>query len=103
MIIKIEKSNVKHKRFKVTMDNGKTYNFGLDTGSTYIDHKDKTKRENYRKRHLANATEKKLIENLIPSASLFSMILLWGPHTNLEDNIKYLNNLWKNKYLGKSI
>lgn len=41
MIIKIEKSPRKHKRFRVFMSTGKHYDFGLDTGSTYIDHKDK--------------------------------------------------------------
>lgn len=95
MIVKIEKSPIAHKRYRVYMDTGKHYDFGLDTGSTYIDHKDLTKRENYRKRHLANATEKKLNENLIPSPSLFSMALLWGKYPDLNKNVAYLNSLWR--------
>ena len=40
-IIDIEMSMRKDKRFKLTMKNGDVYHFGLDSGSTYIDHKDK--------------------------------------------------------------
>ena len=98
MITKIIASPVKHKRFRVFMDTGKHYDFGLKDGSTYIDHKNKTIRENYLKRHMANETEKYLIENLIPSASLFSAMLLWGKYTDLSKNINYLNNLWKLKH-----
>jgi len=73
------------------MDDGKYYDFGLEFGRTYIDHKDKIKRENYRKRHYAQ--EKKLIDNLIPSPSLFSWALLWGDSTNIHENIKELNKM----------
>ena len=97
MIISIASSKVKHKRFVITMDDGKKYNFGLDTGSTYIDHHDKQIREAYRARHYANDTERKLIDNLIPSPSLFSWYVLWGPYTNIEKNVRHLNALWKNK------
>ncbi len=95
MIVKIQKSPKFQKRFRVTMDNGKTYDFGLKNGSTYLDHHNKTLRENYWKRHLANPTEKKLFEGLVPSPSLFSLALLWGNSTNLDENIQILNNLWK--------
>ena len=98
MIISIASSKVKHKRFVITMDDGKKYNFGLDTGSTYIDHHDKQIREAYRARHYANDTERKLIDNLIPSPSLFSWYVLWGPYTNIEKNVRHLNALWKNKH-----
>ena len=77
------------------MDTGKHYDFGLFNGSTYIDHKDTQKRDAYRARHLANKIEKQLNENLIPSPSLFSMALLWGPSTSLDENVKTLNALWK--------
>jgi hypothetical protein len=109
MIIKIEKSPIEHKRFRITMDNNKKYDFGLDIGETYIDHKDKIKRKNYLLRHLGNVTEKKLIENLIPSPSLFSAYILWGKFDNIDDNIKFLNNLWLIKHkendeiLGKGL
>ena len=58
MIVSISKSNVKNKRFCITLDDGKKYNFGLDTGSTYIDHHDKQIRDAYRARHYGNDTEK---------------------------------------------
>ena len=96
-IIKIEKSPRKGKRLRVFLDDGFHYDFGLETGSTYLDHHDVRKRENYIKRHYANAREKEFINNLIPSASLFSMFLLWGPNESLENNIKYLNDLWADK------
>lgn len=98
MIVKIERSPVALKRFRVTLDTGKKYDFGYVTGTTYIDGRSAVERNNYRARHLANATEKTLITNLIPSPSLFAYYLLWGPSTNLERNIKHLNNLWRKKY-----
>lgn len=97
MIVKFGKSPLPTKRFRVVMDDGKHYDFGFPTGTTYIDHKSKTLRDNYRKRHLANPTEKKLNDNLVPSPSLFAMALLWGRYDNIKDNIDYLNSLWKQK------
>ena len=76
MIIKIENSPVKYKRYRAFMDNGKHYDFGLDTGSTYLDHRNKTIKRNYWLRHLGNPTENKLINNLVPSPSLFSALFL---------------------------
>jgi hypothetical protein len=95
MIVKVVSSPLKMKKYRATMDNGKTFDFGLNGSSTYLDHKDLLKRENYRKRHLGNKTEKQLINNLVPSASLLSYYLLWGETTDLQKNIKYLNSLWK--------
>jgi hypothetical protein len=94
-IIKLIKSPRKNKRFRVFLDNGEHYDFGLDTGSTYIDHRDKEKRENYRARHMGNLSEKYLIENLIPSPALFSYWLLWGDSVLLEQNLKNLNKMFK--------
>jgi hypothetical protein len=93
MIINITNSPKKGKRFRVFMSDGRHFDFGLDTGSTYIDHKNKQKRLAYIARHLGNLSEKKLIDSLTPSPALFSLALLWGRYDNLEDNIKYLNHL----------
>jgi len=82
------------KRFKVILNNGASFHFGLKTGRTFLDHHDKTKRDNYWKRHLNSPNEKELIENLIPSPALFSAYLLWGPWHDLIKNIKYLNDLF---------
>ena len=96
-IEKIEPSNVKNKRYKITLDDGKIINFGLKGGSTYIDHHNLKLKNAYQKRHIGNKIENHLIKNLIPSPSLLSYYILWGPHTNIHQNIKYLNNLWLNK------
>jgi hypothetical protein len=73
----------------------KNYNFGLDTGSTYIDHHDKQIRDAFVARLYSNGIERKLIDNLVPSPSLFSWYVLWGPYTNIEKNVRHLNALWK--------
>jgi hypothetical protein len=77
----IEPSDRKGKRFKATYANGKVVHFGAKNGSTYIDHKDKTKRENYIKRHAVR-------ENFDDpySAGSLSRWLLWGDFTTLEKN-----------------
>jgi hypothetical protein len=91
-IIHITNSKKKDKRFKVYLDNGDEYDFGLKDGETYIDHKDKVKKMQYWKRHYANKTERELIDNFTPSPALFSAYLLWGRYTNLRDNIDWLNS-----------
>jgi hypothetical protein len=98
MIVDIKQSPIKHKRFRVTMDNGKHYDFGLDTGSTYIDHHNKLKRLNYWSRHYSNPIERRLINNLVPSPALFSAYILWGKSTDLNENINHLNMLWNQKH-----
>ena len=98
MIIEITESKKPSKRFCVTLDTGKSYDFGYKHGKTYIDHHDKRLRQNYLKRHLANRTEHTLISNLVPSPALFSAMLLWGPSTSLDKNIRYLNRLWDSKH-----
>ena len=62
-ISKIIESPKLTKRYRVIMDNDDHYDFGLDGGSTYLDHKNKDKREAYWKRHFANPTEHRLILN----------------------------------------
>jgi hypothetical protein len=59
-IFKIIDSPRKGKRYRVYLENNEYYDFGLDGGSTYIDHRDKKKRDNYRRRHYANGIEKYL-------------------------------------------
>jgi hypothetical protein len=92
-IINIIPSPKKNKRYRVYLNNGDFYDFGLlnPTYGTYIDHKDKQRRDNYRARHLANATENYLINNYIPSPSVFSYYLLWGDSIDLKKNIENLN------------
>jgi hypothetical protein len=93
MIIDIKNSNKPNKRFMVILDNDGVIHFGDKNGSTYIDHHDKKKRDNYLKRHYALKKEKPFIDNLIPSPSLMSYMILWGPHKDMYKNIEYLNVL----------
>jgi len=92
-ILDVVCSPLQNKRFRIFIkyaDKIKHYDFGLNSGSTYIDHKDKKKREAYRKRHYANESEKRLIDNFIPSPALFSYKLLWGENTDFFENLNKL-------------
>ena len=100
MIIKIESSPVAMKRYRVHLDNGKKYDFGYRGARTYIDDRTLLERANYRKRHLANKIENRLIKNLVPSPSLFSYYLLWGESKDLHKNIEFLNARFREKDLG---
>ena len=82
----------KNKRYRIYMNDGKYYDFGLEGGSTYLDHKDKTKRDNYRRRHYAQ--ENKLVDNLIPSPALFSYYILLGNSSDITENIRALNKMF---------
>ena len=100
-IMRIDRSNRLGKRFKVILNNQEEYHFGQEFSDgkhpqTYIDKATKEKRDNYIKRHLGNKTENQLINNLIPSASLFSMYLLWNT-PSLSENIKILNGMFKKR------
>ena len=96
-IIDFTESPKPNKRFRITLEDGSHWDFGAKSGQTYIDEGNETKRANYLKRHLANPTERKRIENVIPSPALFSAVLLWGHSTDLIENIKHLNSLLKEK------
>ena len=90
-IISLEDSNRKNKRYKITMDDGKEFHFGLKDALTYIDGADLKKRNAFLKRHLNNPLEKELIKNLIPSPALFATYILWNTN-DIDKNIKILNN-----------
>ena len=65
----------------------KTIHFGQLGGSTYIDHKDKTKRTNYLKRHQVREDW-----NSVNAGSL-SAFVIWGPTTSITENlVKYLEH-----------
>jgi hypothetical protein len=103
MIVKITNSPKPTKRFRVFMDNGKTYDFGYEnketgkTGHTYIDGASENTKFNYLARHLGNKTERKLIMNLVPSPSMFSALLLWGNTRSIKKNAEWLNKKWKQR------
>ena len=93
----VSKSDKKDKRFKAvfTYDDGKkkTRHFGLKNfkKGTYIDHKDKEIRKNYRARH--EPPEKKFYNDPTRPATL-SRFILWGTSTSLKQNIE----TYKDKY-----
>ena len=80
------------KRFVAVIDGKKIY-FGQPNAYTYIDGANDTIRDNYRKRHYANKTEKYRIDNLIPSPALFSWYIIWGDSHDIKKNIKKLQSL----------
>ena len=91
-IIKLEDSQLKSKRFRVYLNNNKHYDFGLKTGQTYIDHRDRTKRDNYRKRHYNSSREQPYIiakSNSI-TGSLQLLSIMGGIHKSPTEyqNIK---------------
>lgn len=102
MIIDISPSPRHNKKYRALFDNGRMIDFGYETSETYLNHKDKAKREAYMARHLANPTEKKLIYHLAPSPALLSYALLWSGFnpeiTTLEGNAKLLNGLWNKQH-----
>ena len=52
IFVSLKKSNRPKKKYVIVFDNPKkTIHFGLKDSSTFLDHKDKTKRDNYIKRH----------------------------------------------------
>ena len=92
--VKLFNSARKGKRFVATFeDPKKTIHFGSEKGSTYIDHHDKIKRENYLKRHSPSGVyvpkgNYKVNENWNKvNAGSLSAFLLWGRSTNLERNL----------------
>jgi hypothetical protein len=86
MIINIQESNRKDKKYLATFKNGRKTHFGQDGSSTYLDHKDKKKRDAYqaRAKSILSKTDKY-------SPSHLSYYLLWGDHTNLRDAVKAYN------------
>ena len=68
-------------------DKIRTFHFGSHSSKTYLDHHDKRKRENYLMRHFINEDWSKI------NAGSLSAFLLWGPNTNLNDNLElYFRN-----------
>ena len=60
----------------------KTIHFGSIHSKTYLDHHDKKKRLNYLERHMVNEDW----DNI--NAGSLSAFILWGPTTNLNENLK---------------
>ena len=75
MLLEVVKSNRKNKRYMAIFSDGKKSHFGLDTGSTYIDHHDIIKRFNYLKRHEVNEESvARCVEHVSTCRKLFHVI-----------------------------
>jgi hypothetical protein len=79
------------KRF-VAIYEDKVYYFGSPTGTTFIDGATEKQKDNYKKRHYANAVEKHRIDNLIMSPALLSWYLLWNTR-DLAENVRLLEGM----------
>ena len=80
--ISLEKSNKPNKKLVIKFsDPDLTIHFGSKYSSTYLDHHDKVKRSNYLKRHKVNENW-----NQVNAGSL-SAYILWGPSTDLYENL----------------
>ena len=92
MLKSVVEINDKNKRYMATFSDGKMVKFGLTNPKqgTYIDHKDKTLRKNYIKRHLTN-----LKTNDYTRAGYLSLFLLWDKPT-LKESITTYNTRIKN-------
>ena len=103
MILSVKPSPLKTKRLRVQFryEDGteKSFDFGFKSalrfGKTYVDGASAETREAYRKRHMGNEVEAKLIRNMVPSPALFSYYLLWGEHRSIEDNKIALNRMFR--------
>ena len=79
----LQKSSRKNKRFMIIFSDPKLIvHFGDINGSTYIDHKDKIKRDNYIKRHSVNENW----DEMNPGSA--SRFILWGDSSNIDKNVK---------------
>ena len=94
-IIEIIDSPLKNKKYRAIINDGKHYDFGLKGSKTFLDHQNHYLQTNYQKRHLGNDKERYLIENGIISPALLSYYILWGGYTDINNGIKYLNNIFK--------
>ena len=83
IFVSLLKSTKPDKKYVIKFTNpNKTIHFGSKNSLTYLDYHDKTKRENYRRRH-------RVMENWNEiNAGSLSRFLLWGESTNLETNLK---------------
>ena len=94
----VEEINEKNKRFKAYFTGGTTTKFRQSNPKqgAFIDHKDKTLKRNYIKRHLRD-----LNTNDYTRAGYLSLFLLWDKPTLKESittyNTRILKNDWRIK------
>ena len=80
--ISLTKSPNPEKKYKIVFSEpSKTIHFGSKYSKTYLDHKDKNKREAYIARHKVNEDWTEI------NAGSLSRFLLWGNSTSLKTNL----------------
>ena len=85
--ISLEQSPRPTKKYVINFkEPNKTVHFGSKNSSTYLDHQDKVKRQNYLLRHSVNEDWESI------NAGSLSAIILWGKTTDLNKNLKYYLN-----------
>ena len=81
--VSLSPSDSDQKKYKIVFSNPKkTIHFGSKGSSTYLDHKDKDKRDAYIARHRVNEDWTKI------NAGSLSRYLLWGDSTSLSTNLR---------------
>ena len=94
MIIAVKKSKRKDKKYTAFFKNGSKTHFGQDSSKTYLDHKDKAKRDAY---HMRHAKDLVMHEDFPYRPGFLSYRILWGESTNLRDAVKTYNK----RYFGE--
>ena len=81
--VSLYNSKRKGKKYVITFEKPTmAIHFGAKGSSTYLDHHDEAKRENYLRRHAVNENWDEV------NAGSLSAYLLWGPSTDLETNLE---------------
>jgi hypothetical protein len=81
-LLSIKSSDRPGKRLVASFDDGTKTHFGQEGGSTFIDHRDETKKKNYIARHRVNENW-----NDPKSPGALARFILWGDSTSLQQNI----------------
>jgi hypothetical protein len=89
IIINIEDSPLRNRRFRIFFLNGKHYDIGFKKCQYYIDHHDKLRRELYYT--VFNESSKIAIMSLKPSQLLYDTFILNGYSKNIINNINFFN------------
>jgi len=97
LIINIEDSPLRNRRFRIYLLNGNHYDVGFKKSKYYIDHHNQLKRELYY--GLFNDDAKKTIMTLKPSQLLYETFILNGYSKNIINNINFFNKEIQNLIL----
>ena len=89
-LLSIVNSLRKEKKMVAKFNDGTSVHFGLNGSSTYLDHKDKKKREAYLARHKKNEDW-----NNPKTRGSLAKHILWGDSTSLHTNIKSFKKKFK--------